>query len=95
MEAASHLLSEILLGSCAAAAGLLDCGSTHTHSHTHTHTCIYILSGSTSVVLMYKVVTWVYGTGMSTGIEEHTSYITLCIPVPMPGLYLTYIPGKS
>jgi hypothetical protein len=33
MEAASQLLSEILLGSCAAAAGLLDCGSTHTHTH--------------------------------------------------------------
>jgi len=48
MEAASQLLSEILLGSCAAAAGLLDCGSTHTHTHTHTH--INILSGSTSVV---------------------------------------------
>jgi hypothetical protein len=50
MEAASQLLSEILLGSCAAAAGLLDCGSTHTHTHTH----IYILSGSTSVVLVYR-----------------------------------------
>jgi len=55
MEAASQLLSEILLGSCAAAAGLLDCGSTHTHTHTHTHRCIYILSGSTSVVLGYRV----------------------------------------
>jgi hypothetical protein len=55
MEAASQLLSEILLGSCAAAAGLLDCWIVVVHTHTHTHTHIYILSGSTSFVLVYRV----------------------------------------